>query len=74
MRCYAIVLVNCDCASDTIARRWPTRWMMGPRCPGCQRILGPMQYRVEATVHALDEMDAVRRYRAIRCSNQVLSK
>ena len=43
---FVIVYTNCDCASGKVLRK-DRSWIIGPRCPHCHRILGPMQYRID---------------------------
>jgi len=65
---YTIIHTNCDCSSDIIARA-SMRWYMGPRCPGCRRVLGPMQWQVfekEEKVAADSSDDAVMLYKQRR--------
>ena len=59
---YIIIQTNCDCSSDIIART-NTNWIFGPRCPGCNKILGPMQWRDVAVVDAITQMAATEIYR-----------
>ena len=61
LRAYTIILTNCDCCSDTIAVT-TRRWLVGPRCPGCRKILGSMSWRDVGTVRARDDLEAVRIY------------
>jgi hypothetical protein len=40
-----LIHVNCDCgAYDMLV--YGRRWLYGPRCKGCRRILGPMQWSI----------------------------
>ena len=53
MKRFQIVHVNCDCSSDIIAVL-PSQintWTYGPRCRGCGKIMGCMQW----TTHPKDE-------------------
>jgi hypothetical protein len=36
---------NCDCGSGKIIS-YKKNWKYGPRCPYCNKILGPMEYRI----------------------------
>ena len=36
--------------------------MIGPRCRGCQKVLGCMQWDLKEKVRALTELDAVNDY------------
>ena len=42
------VRVNCDCGAYDIEVRpdVPGKWMYGPRCHDCRKIMGPMQWSV----------------------------
>ncbi len=42
------VHINCDCAAYDIEVRpdVPDRWMYGPRCRECGRIMGPLQWNI----------------------------
>ena len=64
---YYIILTNCDCASNIIAKPSEQyhKWIFGPRCPGCHKILGWMQWRLacEETFIADGELGALRKYR-----------
>ena len=63
MRTFWIISTNCDCCSDTIALSHnPSRNMIGPRCRGCQKVLGCMQWDLKEKVRALTELDAVNDY------------
>ena len=61
---YVIILTNCDCCSDTIARPRSSvnRYMFGPRCM-CGQILGPMQWMTDGEFMADSELSAVETYR-----------
>ena len=76
-RSYYIVLINCDCASDVIARRTDQfcKYLFGPRCPGCQKILGWMQWRLacEKVFRAEGEMEALQKYREFTDNNPIQS-
>lgn len=43
------ISTNCDCSSNKIQVRQDqiNKWVYGPRCPGCNKVLGPMQWDVE---------------------------
>ncbi len=61
---YTIILTNCDCASDVIARI-STHWIFGPRCPGCGKILGPIEWMTDlryGKIKANGELEAIRLY------------
>ena len=60
MKTFEIILTNCDCASDVMAvpKGRSGKWMYGPRCPGCHRVLGPMQWKSAGEVQAADALDA----------------
>lgn len=62
MNTYQIVHTNCDCSSDTMARR-PNKVIFGPRCPNCRRILGPMCWSVMCTVQARNTWHAMEVWR-----------
>ncbi len=36
--------INCDCCSYKMVRARLGKWIYGPRCQGCGRILGWMQW------------------------------
>lgn len=59
---FQIISTNCDCCSTKIART-TTRWKYGPRCPGCGKILGIMQYLILGSVKAEGDMEALRLFR-----------
>ena len=64
IRSYTIVLTNCDCCSDTIART-STKWIFGPRCPGCKKILGFMEWQEDlrfGKIRATGELEALSIY------------
>ena len=68
-RTYIIIDTNCDCCSDRIARL-PTRYVWGPRCPSCRKILGMMEWRSIAKVRARSEWEALAIYRqALKAKN-----
>lgn len=51
-----LIRINCDCGAYTIRVRHdrPNHWRFGPRCRGCRRIVGPMNWSVlkeHATQH-----------------------
>lgn len=56
---------NCDCGSDLLATS-PRRYMFGPRCPCCHKILGPISWSRLATVNASGELEALAIYREMR--------
>ena len=59
---YTVVSTNCDCASGYKAVTTPQeRWLYGPRCPHCNLVLGPMQYKVIGVVIAEYAEDAYRK-------------
>lgn len=64
---YYIILTNCDCCSSIIARRIEQyhKWTFGPKCPGCHKILGWMQWRLacEKVFTAKGELEALQKYR-----------
>ena len=64
-RRYRVLLINCDCASGIkaiIERK--NYFMMGPRCPYCNRNLGIMQYTdTQFTCMAEGDLEAIRKYR-----------
>ena len=39
------IKTNCDCGSGSI-ERYERAWKYGPRCPYCNKILGPMQWNI----------------------------
>jgi hypothetical protein len=61
-RIYWLVAINCDCGSGHTAKIKGTMWRFGPRCPFCEKILGPIEYRIigetsaRGDIHALDNM------------------
>ena len=57
-RTYYIVRLNCDCASMTTALT-SIQWLVGPRCPLCRRLLGPMQYQLAGHVRAVGSLAAI---------------
>jgi len=64
MRIYTIILTNCDCASNVIART-STKWIYGPRCPGCKKILGFMEWQEDrrfGKIRANRDLEAIRIY------------
>ena len=65
-RTFYIYSINCDCGSDLIARTSAGRWMYGPRCRGCKRLLGPMEYAFVAKVRANCSLSALEWYRRNR--------
>lgn len=60
-RTYYIVKINCDCGSSTVART-SVKWLFGPRCSDCGRVVGCLEYDVVATVRAACDLDALRVY------------
>ena len=63
-RNYYIIIVNCDCGAYIMAKT-SAKWMYGPRCKLCNKVLGPMEYEVaKCTVRAAGDLDAVRKYKA----------
>jgi len=72
---YYVILTNCDCCSDTIARRVEQfhKWISGPRCPGCQKILGCMQWRLacEEVFIAKSEIEALQKYREFTVNKSI---
>jgi hypothetical protein len=60
-RTYYIVRVNCVCSLQHQAHT-SFRWMYGPRCRECHRIVGPMHYEIEGTIRATGELDALQRF------------
>ncbi len=64
-RPFIIIDTNCDCSSDTIARH-PTRYMWGPRCPNCNKILGLMEWDDVDKVMAFTAWEALEIYRLER--------
>lgn len=69
LKTFVVIHTNCDCCSDTIYR-YPTRYVFGPRCPGCGKILGCMQWSIIDRVKALSHFDAGRVFRAKRRKNK----
>ena len=67
MKKYFIISTNCDCCSDIVARteNQINRWVYGPLCPGCNKILGLMQWGFATTTALIanDEMAALQQYR-----------
>lgn len=61
-RTFVIISTNCDCCSDIIVR-YPTRYLWGPRCPHCGKVLGWMQWFEVATVRAINQWEAEKEYR-----------
>lgn len=60
---YIIFSTNCDCASGRKALHNP-RFIIGPRCPYCNKILGPMQYTILGEIHTQNgKEDALKLYR-----------
>lgn len=62
-RTFYIVRINCDCGSDVVART-SVKWYLGPRCPNCQRPVGPMEYVIVAKVRAAGATEALQTYQA----------
>lgn len=69
-RTYYIVYINCDCGSDLYALT-SVRWVYGPRCRGCGRILGPIEYRVYGKERASGDLEALRKWRDSRCGQTI---
>jgi len=61
-RKYWVLSINCDCASYMTARRADS-FRFGPRCNGCHRQLGDMQFRILGEVKAKGDLDALRIWR-----------
>ena len=59
---YIIISTNCDCCADLIAR-FPTKYIIGPKCPHCRKILGPMQWNIEDKIRAIGEFEALKKHR-----------
>ena len=59
---YYIVYINCDCGLDTIART-NINWIYGPRCNGCNKVLGLMEWKIVDIVQAVDQFDALNIWR-----------
>lgn len=60
---YLIIHTNCDCGSGEIAR--PTnhsRWLYGPRCPFCLKILGMMSWSIIEEIKATNQDAALDEY------------
>ena len=65
-RTYHIILTNHgSCCSDMVAKT-SVRWIYGPRCPMCNTVLGPMQWRHDGTIRANYDLEALRIYLARR--------
>lgn len=65
MKKYDIYLVNCDCASMIMVKRHTNRgYLLGPKCPGCKKTLGSMEYMIGGTVMAPTSFVAEKIYRA----------
>jgi len=61
---YYIVQLNCDCGSTRAARRRdPFLNRYGPRCPTCNRIAGPVSWRLLGMVWADGDYDALKKFR-----------
>jgi len=43
-----IVHTNCDCGSGRLCRSvyQIAKWASGPRCPGCNKVLGPLEWAI----------------------------
>ena len=63
---YHIIYINCDCGSSHVARK-TMRWIYGPRCPGCKRIVGGMDFDIVGKVKAIGEIPALEKYRRNKC-------
>ncbi len=62
-RKYDILHLNCDCCSTRIAVKAGKTFPMGPRCPGCDEVLGPMQWRIlGSVVSKYGELGALERF------------
>ena len=59
-RRWHIYATNCDCYSDMRAYPYRPRWIIGPRCKGCGKVLGFMEYSYWGWVHATDELEALK--------------
>nr|BDD48356.1 hypothetical protein 31 [Candidatus Omnitrophota bacterium] len=66
---WYVYITNCDCSSDWIARRSKGRWSFGPRCRGCGRIMGPMQWTDVGKIKARTEGEAIETIRKNRIKN-----
>ena len=69
MRTYHIIATNCDCSSDVIGKTDPGKWLFGPRCPSCRKVLGCMQWMDVGRVRASGDWDAPRIYKKMLESN-----
>lgn len=61
-RTYYIVHTNCDCCANLIALTHK-KWIIGPKCQGCGKILGWMEYDVYESIQACGPLEAVRKWR-----------
>ena len=63
MKKYSIISTNCDCCSAIIART-TNRWKYGPRCPGCNCILGLLSFTILAeNIKAEYPEEAIQKFR-----------
>lgn len=65
-RTFSIILLNCDCSSDTIAVPLSQvhAWKIGPRCRSCGKVLGWMEWQSSGfKVRASDEMAALLKWK-----------
>lgn len=63
---WHVYWTNCDCCSDRFARRRRPRWLWGPRCRGCGKVLAVMEFGYLGHVQATDELEALRKEQARR--------
>ena len=65
LREYEIIIMNCDCSSNVIARLKGTHktWKIGPRCRFCGTILKRSQYDIaDNTFEAEGPNEALEKY------------
>ncbi len=62
LKTYNIILTNCDCSSDIIARL-PITYIYGPKCNSCGKILGPMQWSIIGKSKGIGEHSALENYK-----------
>ena len=77
LRKYIIVFTNCDCSSGLVAvtQGQIDRWRHGPRCPGCLKVLGAMQWNdTNVVMAAPNAWQALQDYRAKKASNTTTLK
>lgn len=43
LKTWYVYQLNCDCQSETRIYAYNPKWVIGPRCQGCRKILGDMQ-------------------------------